>query len=64
MKDWLIIGAVVIGGWLMITRPMSSEEAARSRGAKFVKNIASLAVAGACIWFAWWVLSTRCNGAC
>ena len=23
-----------------------------------------LAVAGACVWFAWWVLATRCGGDC
>jgi hypothetical protein len=64
MKDYLLIGGALIVGWLLISRPMSKQEAANSAGAKFVKNVMSLAVAGAAVWFAWWVLSTRCAGAC
>jgi hypothetical protein len=29
-----------------------------------VNGLMSLAIAAACVWFAWWVLSTRCNGGC
>lgn len=60
---WIVAGGVVVG-WLLISRPMSREEAARSEGARFAKGVISLAVAGGCVWFAWWVLATRCAGAC
>jgi hypothetical protein len=64
MRDYLIIGGVLVLGWLLISRPMSRAEAARSGGAKFVKTLISLAVAGGCVWVAWWVLGTRCAGGC
>ena len=64
MKDYLIIGAILVVGWLLISRKMTPQEAARSQGVKFTKNMMSLAIAGGCVWFAWWVLSTRCAGGC
>ena len=60
---WIVVGGLLVG-WLMISRPMSREEAARNEGARFVKGGISLAVAGGCVWFAWWVLATRCAGGC
>jgi hypothetical protein len=63
-KEYLIAGGILVAGWLLISRPMSRAEAARSEGLRFVKGLISLAVAGACVRFAWWVLSTRCGGSC
>ena len=62
--DYVIVGVALLVGWLLISRPLSQEEAARHHGVRFRKSIISLAVAGGCIWFAWWVLATRCAGAC
>jgi hypothetical protein len=64
MKNWLIIAAILIVGWLLISRPLTRAQAARHPGARFRRSVVSLAVAGACVWFAWWVLATRCDGAC
>jgi hypothetical protein len=64
MRGYLIYGGVAVAAWLLLTRRMTKEEAARSQTSRFVKNVVSLAVAGGCVWFAWWVLSTRCNGGC
>jgi hypothetical protein len=64
VKNWLIIAAILLVGWLLISRPLNRAQAARHRGARFRKMVVSLAVAGGCIWFAWWVLATRCDGAC
>ena len=64
MKNWLIIAAVLLAGWLLISRPLNRAQAAQHRGARFRRLVVSLAVAGACVWFAWWVLATRCDGAC
>jgi hypothetical protein len=63
-KDYLIGGAVLLAGWLLISSPMSPREAARNQGSKFAKSLISLAVAGGCVWFAYWVLATRCAGGC
>jgi hypothetical protein len=63
-RDYVIVGVVVLVGWFLISRPLSRQEAARHRGARFRASIVSLAIAGACIWFAWWVLATRCHGGC
>ena len=64
MENWLKIGAILIVGWLLISRPLNRAQAAQHRGARFRRSVASLAAAGGCVWFAWWVLATRCNGAC
>jgi hypothetical protein len=64
VKDYLLIGGALVAGWLLISRPMSRAEAQRSQVARFVKGLMSLAVAGGCVWFAWWVLATRCAGSC
>jgi hypothetical protein len=64
VKDYLIVGGILVAGWLLISRRMSPEEARRSQGARFAKGVMSMVIAGACVWFAWWVLSTRCAGAC
>jgi len=63
-RDYVIGGIVLVVGWLLISRRMSPREAARSQGSRFAKNLISLAVAGGCIWFAWWVLGTHCAGGC
>jgi hypothetical protein len=63
-KDYVIVGAALLVGWLLISRPLSRQEAARHRGVRFRLSIMSLAVAGGCVWFAWWVLATRCGGSC
>ena len=64
MKNWLIIGAILLAGWLLISRPLNRSQAAQHRGARFRRSVVSLIAAGGAVWFAWWVLSTHCNGAC
>jgi hypothetical protein len=64
MKNWLIIAAVLLVGWLLISRKLNRAQAAQHWGARFSRMVVSLAVAGGAVWCAWWVLSTRCNGAC
>ena len=64
MKNWLIIAAILIVGWLLISRPLNRAQAAQHRGARFRRIGPSLAAAGACVWFAWWVRATRCGGDC
>ena len=64
MKNWLIIAAVLLVGWLLISRPLTRAQAAQHRGARFRRMVVSLAAAGAAVWFAWWVLPTHCGGAC
>jgi hypothetical protein len=64
MKNWLIIAGVLLVGWLLISKPLTRAQAARHRGVRFRKSVISLIVAGACVWFAWWVLATHCDGAC
>lgn len=64
VKDYLILGGALVVGWLLISRPMSKAEAARSQGARFAKAVISLAAAAGAVWFAWWVLATRCAGGC
>ena len=54
---WLTAGAGIVG-WFIIRRRMSAGEA------RFLQNAVSLAVAGGCVWFAWWVLAARCAGGC
>jgi hypothetical protein len=63
-REYVIGGVLLLVGWLLISRRMTPREAARSQGSRFAKNLISLAVAGGCIWFAWWVLATRCAGGC
>jgi len=63
-REYVIGGILLLAGWLLVSRLMTQEEPARSRRVRATKNVISLAVAGGCIWFAWWVLSTRCAGAC
>ena len=62
-KDYLIIGAGALVAWLLVSRRMSPEEAAASGTVRFVKTLISWCVVGGVVWFAWWALSTRCNGA-
>ncbi len=64
MKNYLMIGAILLAGWMLISRPLSRAEAAQHRGARFRRLVVSLIVAGGCVWFAWWVLATRCGGGC
>jgi hypothetical protein len=64
MKDYLIWGGIILAGWFLISRPMSKEEADRSPRVRKTRGLISLIVVGACIWFAWWVLATKCNGGC
>jgi hypothetical protein len=64
VKNWLIFGAILLAGWLVISRPLSRAEAARDRGVRFRRSVISLIGAGAAVWFAWWVLATRCGGSC
>ena len=64
VKNYLIIGAILLAGWMLISRKLSRAEAARHQGARFRRSVVSLIAAGGCVWFAWWVLATRCNGAC
>jgi hypothetical protein len=64
MKNYFIIAAILLAGWLLISRPMSRAEAARSSRVRFTNSVISLLCAGVAVWFAWWVLSTRCGGAC
>ena len=35
MKNWLIIAAVLLAGWLLISRPLNRAQAAQHRGARF-----------------------------
>ena len=64
MKNWLIIAAVLLASWLLISRPLTRAQAAQHRGARFRRSVASWAGAGAAVWFAWWVLATHCGGDC
>jgi hypothetical protein len=64
VKDYLMMGAGLLGAWILFSRPMSKEEAAHNQWARLSKGLMSLAVAGGCVWFAWWVLATRCAGGC
>jgi hypothetical protein len=64
MKNYFIIAAVLLVGWLLISRPMSRAEVARSPRIRFRNSVISLICAGAAVWFAWWVLATRCGGNC
>ena len=63
-RDYVIGGALLVVGWLLISRKMSPREAARSQRVRATKGLMSLAIAGGCVWFAWWVLATRCAGGC
>ena len=63
-RDYVIGGVLLLVGWLLISRPMSPREAARSGRLRFTNNLISLGVAGGCVWFAWWVLATHCAGGC
>jgi hypothetical protein len=64
VTNYWTIAAVLLVVWLLISRPMSRAQAARSPRVRFTNSVISLIVAGGCVWFAWWVLSTRCGGAC
>ena len=64
VENYLIIGAILLAGWLLISRPLSRAKAAQHQGARFRRSIISLIVAGGCAWFAWWMLATRCGGSC
>ena len=64
MKNYFIIAAILLAGWLLISRPLNRAQAAQHRGARFRRSVISLAAAGAAVWFAWWVLATRCDAAC
>jgi hypothetical protein len=63
-KEYFLIAGAIAVGWLLISRPMSRQEAAWSPGVRFSKSLISVAVLGGCVWFAWWALSTRCAGGC
>jgi hypothetical protein len=64
-KDYLIAGVVLLIGWLMISRPLTREEKeARRRRLTGAQMLMRLTVFVGCVWFAWWVLSTRCGGGC
>jgi len=63
-RDYVTGGIMLLVGWLLISRPMTPREAARSQGAQFTKGLMSWGVAGGCVWFAWWMMSTHCGGGC
>jgi hypothetical protein len=63
VENYWIIGAIVLAVWLLIS-PLNRAQAAQHRGVQFRRLVVSLAVAGGCVWFAWWLLATRCDGGC
>ena len=62
MNHNLLWGVAAVAGLILISPPQSEAEARRR--SRQLKGLMSLAVAAGCIWFAWWVLSTHCNGGC
>ena len=62
MNHYVVWVGVAVVTLLLVSPPQSEAEARRR--SKLIKESISLAVAAACVWFAWWVLSTRCNGGC
>jgi hypothetical protein len=64
-KDYLIAGAVLLVGWFMISRPLTREEKeARRRQPTGAQKLMRLTIFVGCIWLAWWVLATHCQGGC
>jgi hypothetical protein len=64
IREYVIGGVLLLVGWLLISRRLTPREAARNPGTKLANNLISMAVAGGCVWFAYWVLGTHCAGGC
>ena len=45
MNNYLVIGGVLLVIWILITRPMSRQEAARNRRVRFTNSVISMQAA-------------------